>query len=236
MILAAGKGTRMASPKPKVLHDAAGKTLLEWVLETALGADCERVIVVVGHGAREIRERMAGADLEFAVQSEQLGSGHALAQVEPLIEGEAQLLVLSGDAPLLRAQTARRLLAAAELSWGAMVVATLDEPGSLGRVIRGESSELVRCVEVADASSEELKVKTVNAGFYVLPAPSAFARLSRVGRANRQGEVYLPDALNMAATEGERVVCVEVDDPREAWGVNDRDELARVEEVLRRRL
>lgn len=236
MILAAGRGTRMASPKPKVLHDAAGKTLLEWVLETARGAGCERVIVVVGYGASEIRERMAGANLEFALQSEQLGTGHALAQVEPLIEGAAQLLVLSGDAPLLRAQTARRLLAAAELSWGAMAVATLAEPGSLGRVIRGDCSELVRCVEVADASSDELMVKTVNAGFYVLPAPSVFARLGRVGSANKQGEVYLPDALNLAVMEDERVACVEVEDPREAWGVNDRGELARVEEVLRRGL
>ncbi len=236
VILAAGKGTRMASEKPKVLHEAAGKTLLGWVLELARSSDCDRVIVVVGHGADEIRERMAGADLEFAVQSEQLGTGHALLQVESLIEGEAQILVLSGDVPALRSATAQRLLTAAEDSWGAMVVATLEEPGSLGRVIRGESGELVRCVEAADACAEELTIKTVNAGFYVLPAPSIFALLGRIEPANKQAEIYLPDALNTAAAEGERVACVEVEDPREAWGVNNRSELARIEEVLRQQL
>lgn len=236
VILAAGKGTRMASPKPKVLHEAAGKTLLDWVVDIARGSGCDRVIVVVGHGASEIREQMAGADVEFAVQSRQLGTGHALQQVEPLIEGEARILILSGDVPALRSRTARRLLTAAENSWGAMAVATLDEPGSLGRAIRGDSAELVRCVEVADACPEELEVKTVNAGIYVLPAPSVFARLGRLEPTNKQREIYLPDVLNLAVTEGERVACIEVEDHREAWGVNDRSELARIEEVLLHRL
>lgn len=236
VVLAAGRGTRLGSAKPKVLLEVAGRSLLEWVLEIGRDCGCERTIVVVGHGAREIRDRFNDEDVEWALQAEQLGTGHALAQVSALVERDSLLLVLSGDAPLFRPQTARRLIEAADSSWGAMAVARLEEPGSLGRVEVGDEGELIRCVEAVDATSTELAVQTVNTGFYALPAPSIFEYLEGLRPENAQGEIYLPDALNAAVQKGERVACFEVEDKCEAWGVNDREELERVAEALRSRL
>ena len=235
VVLAAGRGTRMGSAKPKVLLDVAGRTLLEWVLEIGRNCGCERTIVVVGHGAREIRDRFSDEKVEWALQAEQLGTGHALAQISALVERDSLLVVLSGDAPLFRPQTARRLIAAADSTWGAMAVARLDEPGSLGRVQVDDEGRLIRCVEAVDATSTELAVETVNAGFYALPSPSIFEYLERLRPANAQGEIYLPDALNAAVLKGEGIACLEVGDKCEAWGVNDREELERVAQALRSR-
>jgi bifunctional UDP-N-acetylglucosamine pyrophosphorylase/glucosamine-1-phosphate N-acetyltransferase len=144
VILAAGKGTRMRSDLPKVLHRAAGRPLLAWVIDAARAAGCGRILVVVGHGAERVRTQIvadardagdAGGDLGWVVQEPQLGTGHALAQVEGLIAGPARLLVLSGDVPLVGATTLERLLAAAAAGWGAMAVADVPHPGALGRVI-----------------------------------------------------------------------------------------------------
>jgi bifunctional UDP-N-acetylglucosamine pyrophosphorylase / glucosamine-1-phosphate N-acetyltransferase len=139
VVLAAGKGTRMQSALPKVLHRAAGRTLLAWVLDAARAAGCRRILVVVGHGAdrvrREVEDEAGGDDLTWVVQEPQLGTGHALAQAAGRISGPARLLVLSGDVPLVGATTLGRLLAAAARGWGAMAVAELPRPGSLGRVI-----------------------------------------------------------------------------------------------------
>ena len=235
VILAAGRGKRMRSSLPKVLQEAAGANLLEWVVGIARRSGCARIIVVVGHRADLIRRTMADATLEWAVQERQLGTGHALAQVERQVDGESLILVLSGDAPLLRAATARRLLEAAESAWGAMVVAAVDEPGSLGRVRMNQNCDLVRCVEAVDAGAEDLRLTTVNAGFYALPAPSVFDFLRRVRPDNAQAEIYLPAALNEAVGKGQRVACIGVEEPEEAWGVNDRAELDRVAAVLQRR-
>ncbi len=225
----------MGSSVPKVLHRAAGRPLLDWVLDLAIAAGCERSIVVIGHGGDEVRRCVGRSGVEFVVQNEQLGTGHALAQVEPHVKENALLFVLSGDAPLLRAQTAATLLRAGSAAWGAMVVASLPDPGSLGRVRTDDEGRLVACVEVADATQEDLAIQTVNAGFYALPAPEIFERLRDLRPDNVQGEIYLPDALNAAAREGERVSCVRVDDPQEAWGVNDLAELERVSRALRER-
>jgi bifunctional UDP-N-acetylglucosamine pyrophosphorylase/glucosamine-1-phosphate N-acetyltransferase len=232
VILAAGKGTRMKSDLPKVLHEAAGRPLLGWVLDAARAAGCERVAVVVGHGAEAVRARFAGdADVTWIEQREQLGTGHALAQAAAAVAGDALLLVLSGDVPLVRADTLGRLVEAAAAGWGAMAVATLDSPGSLGRVI-GDGHGLERIVEARDASAEELEVRRVNAGLYALPAPAIFDFLARLAPDNAQGELYLTDAVTAAARAGHRVALVELDDPREALGVNDRLELAGVHRRL----
>ena len=225
----------MGSSVPKVLHRAAGRPLLEWVLDLAFAAGCDRSIVVIGHGGDEVRRCVQRPGVEFVVQNEQLGTGHALAQVEPHVKEPAMLLVLSGDAPLLRPQTATTLLGAGSAAWGAMVVASLEDPGSLGRVKTDDEGRLVACVEAADATPEDLAIQTVNAGFYALPAPEIFARLRRLRPENAQGEIYLPDALNAAAREGDRVSCVRVDDPQEAWGVNDLADLERVSRALKAR-
>jgi bifunctional UDP-N-acetylglucosamine pyrophosphorylase/glucosamine-1-phosphate N-acetyltransferase len=258
VVLAAGKGTRMRSALPKVLHRAAGRPLLSWVLDAARAAGCERILVVIGHGAELVRAEFAAVageagevggdlgdlgDLAWVVQEEQRGTGHALAQAARLIDGPAQLLVLSGDVPLVTAETLERLLAAAAAGWGAMAVADLAAPGALGRVIakasgpamagREEPVELLeRIVEAADALPAELAVTLVNAGLYVLPAPEVFAYLAGLAPANAQGELYLTDALNAAAAAGRRIGLVRLADPHEALGVNDRRELAAVHRRL----
>jgi UDP-N-acetylglucosamine diphosphorylase/glucosamine-1-phosphate N-acetyltransferase len=234
VVLAAGKGTRMRSPLPKVLHPAAGRTLLSWVIDAAREVPCDRIVVVVGHGAEEVRRSFAGdADLEWVAQREQLGTGHALAQVEGVVGSAARLLVLSGDVPLLRPATARRLLEEAAAGWGAMAVAELEQPGSLGRVVVAADGRLEHMVEAADATPDELRLRTINAGLYALPAPEVFGYLRRVRPDNAQREIYLPDALNLAAADGRSVRCVLLDDPSEAWGVNTPDDLALVDARLR---
>jgi bifunctional UDP-N-acetylglucosamine pyrophosphorylase/glucosamine-1-phosphate N-acetyltransferase len=244
VVLAAGKGTRMRSELPKVLHRAAGRPLLAWVLDAARAAGCERILVVVGHGSERVRAEIGGGDITWVVQEPQRGTGHALTQVEGQIAGPARLLVLSGDVPLVSAATLERLAAAAAAGWGAMAVADLADPGSLGRVVaraadrrNGPGGEepgelLERIVEAADATPAELALRTVNAGLYALPAPEVFSYLAALAPANAQGELYLTDALTAAAAAGRRIELVRLADPREAEGVNDRRQLA----VVHRRL
>ncbi|HEX6898946.1 MAG TPA: bifunctional UDP-N-acetylglucosamine diphosphorylase/glucosamine-1-phosphate N-acetyltransferase GlmU [Thermoanaerobaculia bacterium] len=232
VILAAGKGTRMKSSLPKVLHRAAGQPLLQWVIDAAREAGCERILVVVGHGAERVREEIAGDDLGWVLQAEQKGTGHALAQGEPEIPGEATVLVLSGDVPLLQPATLARLAEEAAEGWGAMAVAELDEPGSLGRVIVDDAGTFQKIVEARDASPEELAERRINAGIYAFPAPDIFDYLRKVDTNNAQGEIYLTDAVTNAAKDGKPVRLVTLDDPDEALGVNDRSELARVHRLL----
>ncbi|HEV2852471.1 MAG TPA: bifunctional UDP-N-acetylglucosamine diphosphorylase/glucosamine-1-phosphate N-acetyltransferase GlmU [Thermoanaerobaculia bacterium] len=235
VILAAGKGTRMKSSLPKVLHRAAGRPLLAWVVDAARAAGCERILVVVGHGAEQVREEMTGEGgdgLGWVLQAEQKGTGHALAQAEGEVRGAATVLVLSGDVPLITPATIDRLAVEAESGWGSMAVAELAEPGSLGRVLVDENGEFQKIVEARDASPEELEVKRVNAGLYALPAPEIFDYLRALKADNAQGELYLTDAVTSAAVDGRPVRLVTLDDPDEALGVNDRAELARVHRLL----
>ncbi|HEV7786509.1 MAG TPA: bifunctional UDP-N-acetylglucosamine diphosphorylase/glucosamine-1-phosphate N-acetyltransferase GlmU [Thermoanaerobaculia bacterium] len=232
VILAAGKGTRMKSSLPKVLHEAAGRPLLAWVIDAARTAGCQRILVVVGHGAEMVRERSGGEDLTWVLQAEQRGTGHALAQAEREIPGEATVLVLSGDVPLMNPATLDRLARDAEEGWGAMAVAEMEEPGSLGRVLVDESGIFKAIVEARDATPEELAVRRINAGLYALPAPDVFTYLRNLRTENAQGELYLTDAVTNAARDGHPVRLVELADPDEALGVNDRAELARVHRLL----
>ena len=252
VVLAAGKGTRMRSDRPKVLHEAAGRPLLAWVLDAARSAGCRRLAVVVGHQAERVQKVFAGDDdVEWVLQERQLGTGHALAQVETQVEAhvegpagsgtgtipeDALLLVLNGDVPLVAPKTLRRLVEAARSHWGALAVAELDEPGRLGRVVprRDAPDRLERIVEAADASDEELAIRTVNAGLYALPT-EIFSYLAGLDPDNAQGEIYLTDALVAAASDGRAVHLLRLDDPAEALGVNTRDELVRVDEILRSR-
>ncbi len=232
VVLAAGKGTRMRSARPKVLHEAGGRPLLAWVIAAARAAGCERLTVIVGHGAEEVRAAFPAPDIDWVLQSEQRGTGHALAQARDAVRGAATLLVLSGDVPLLAAETLARLAAAAEAGWGAMATATLDAPGTLGRVIAAADGTLARIVEAADATAEELALRRVNAGIYALPAPEIFDFLARLTPDNAKGELYLTDALGLAAASGRRLALVELAEPAEGWGVNDRLDLARADAWL----
>jgi bifunctional UDP-N-acetylglucosamine pyrophosphorylase/glucosamine-1-phosphate N-acetyltransferase len=243
VVLAAGKGTRMVSSRPKVLHEAAGRPLLAWVLDAARRAGCKRILVVVGHGAEEVKAAFsaatgeAAADLTWVLQAEQRGTGHALAQVERCLAGvagvtdtAATLLVLSGDVPLVTPETLERLAGLADTggTWGAMAVAEPAEPGALGRVVAagGPDGLLRRIVEARDASPEERRIRLINAGLYALPAPQIFDYLRRLTPRNAQGELYLTDALSAAVADGREVRLLPLADPGEALGVNNRGELA----------
>ena len=233
VVLAAGKGTRLRSATPKVLHQAGGRPLLAGALAAARAAGCARTLVVVGHGAEAIRAAFPEPDLGWVVQAEQRGTGHALAQVEREVDGAATLLVLSGDVPLVQPASLARLLAAIDAgAWGALAVATVEEPGRLGRVVASPTGGLARIVEAIEATAAELAVRRVNAGLYALPAPAIFGYLAGLAPANAQGELYLTDALGAAARDGREVALVELADEREAWGVNDRAELERADREL----
>lgn len=232
VVLAAGQGRRMRSALPKVLHEVAGRPMLARVLATARLSGCDRLLVVVGHRAESVRAAFPDTDLSWVEQREQRGTGHALLQAAPHAAASALLLVLSGDVPLVRAATLDRLAKAAAAGWGAMAAATLREPGTLGRVLTRLDGTLERIVEVADANASELAICRVNAGLYALPAPEIFDFLAALEPDNAQGELYLTDALGAAAAAGRRIEVIELEDPDEALGVNDRADLARVHRLL----
>jgi bifunctional UDP-N-acetylglucosamine pyrophosphorylase/glucosamine-1-phosphate N-acetyltransferase len=232
VVLAAGLGTRMRSRLPKVLHEAGGRPLLAWALDAARAAGCARIVTVVGHGAEEVQRRFAADDVRFVLQEQQLGTGHALAQAALEVPGEAIVLVLSGDVPLVRVETLRALLAAAGEGGAAMAVADLGQPGSLGRVIAAGDGRLAAIVEAKDATSEQLAVRTINAGIYALPAPAIFEELARLRPDNAQGELYLTDAVTALAKQPSGVALLHLADPAEALGVNTRVELAQVHRLL----
>ncbi|HZI63880.1 MAG TPA: bifunctional UDP-N-acetylglucosamine diphosphorylase/glucosamine-1-phosphate N-acetyltransferase GlmU [Thermoanaerobaculia bacterium] len=233
VILAAGKGTRMRSALPKVLHLAAGRPLLAWVIAAARGAGAEHIHIVVGHGATAVRAAFAAeGDLGWIEQREQRGTGHALLQAQDSVAPGARLLVLSADAPLVRAETLRTLVRrAAPPAWGAMAVAELDEPGQLGRVVADGRGKLESIVEFSDAAPEELETRLVNAGIYLLP-PEIFIYLRGLRPDNAKGELYLTDALVAAARDGRAIRLLRLPDAEEARGVNDRSELAAVHRAL----
>ena len=233
VILAAGQGKRMKSARPKVLHEVAGRSMLARVVAVARASGCSPIVVVIGHGSDAVRAAFADEPLEWVEQTDQRGTGDALARTEKTLDAHPGLaLVLSGDVPLLRPETLSELLAAARLGWGAMAVATVDEPGRLGRVFAKPDGSLERIVEAADASAAELANRRINAGIYALPVPGIFEFLRRLDSANAQGELYLTDALGNAVIAGHRIDLVELADPEEASGVNDREDLARVHRLL----
>jgi len=233
IVLAAGKGTRMRSELPKVLHPVAGRPMLSWVIDTAREAGCSRIIVVIGHDADRVQAAVEAEDVTFVHQHEQLGTGHALAQAAPAVDGPATLLVLSGDVPLVSAATLEALAEAAGEGWGSLAVADLESPGSLGRIVVAPGGEtLDRIVEAPDATPEQLEITTINSGLYALPAPDVFTLLDELTPDNAKGELYLTDALGAAAAAGETVGLVTLDDPAEAYGANDRKDLVQIHRTM----
>jgi bifunctional UDP-N-acetylglucosamine pyrophosphorylase/glucosamine-1-phosphate N-acetyltransferase len=235
VVLAAGQGTRMRSALPKVLHPVGGRPMVEWVIDAARGAGCDRILVVIGHGGEQIRQEISSDDVSFVIQDQQLGTGHALAQSEEQVAGEATLLVLSGDVPLVSAATLEALANQSEQAWAAMAVAEIDHPGSLGRVLATPAGTLERIVEAADADAATLDVRLVNAGMYAFPAPEIYDYLRRLEPDNAKKELYLTDALGLAAADGREVALFDLDDPAESFGVNNRADLARVQRELQSR-
>jgi len=237
VILAAGKGTRMNSRLPKVLHPVAGRPMLRFVLEAVAKAGADRVIVVAGYGAPAVAAAVAGL-AEVVIQEEQLGTAHALLQAEKSLEGFAgEVMVLPGDTPLFRGETLRAFYAAHQREGAAATVLTarFADPAGYGRVIRDATGKVLRIVEHCDATEEELAVNEVNTGFYFFK-PVIFSVLKRISPTNVQREYYLPDAIRLLREEGLPVAAWEAPDPEEFFGVNDRRQLAVAERIVRQRV
>lgn len=238
VIIAAGKGTRMHSPLAKVLHPLAGRPLLTYVLASALALAPQRLVVVVGHQAEAVRQVCAPYGVTCVVQEPQLGTGHAVAQAEPVLaDFPGDVLVLYGDVPLLQPATARALWDKHRRQQASVTVLTawLDNPTEYGRVLRDVQGRITRIVEERDASDTEKAVQEINSGVYCLQTSFLFPALRRVGRQNAQGEQYLTDVVAVAVAEYHRVAHVTVADAQEILGVNTRAELAYLETLLRQR-
>jgi bifunctional UDP-N-acetylglucosamine pyrophosphorylase / glucosamine-1-phosphate N-acetyltransferase len=235
VVLAAGKGTRMKSALPKVLHRAAGFSLIEHVFRAADALSPASVTVVVGHQGEEVRRGTpARMGLSFAVQQPQLGTGHALLQAEPaLAAATGTVVLLSGDVPLLRAATLRALVRTHEQQRAAATVLTavVDDPHGYGRIVR-EDGRIAAIVEHKDATPAEREIREINSGIYAFDLPPLFAALKEIGASNAQGEYYLPDLVTIYRRRGLGVETVIAADPREILGVNSRRELADVGAVL----
>ena len=236
VILAAGKGTRMKSAVPKVLHPVAGAPMIDYVLEAARPLAPATITVVTGHRGDLVRARLAHRrGLRFVTQEPQLGTGHALRQTEPLFAGLAGTLVmLSGDVPLLTAATLARL-ADTHRSTGAaatVMTAVFENPFGYGRILR-ENGEIVGIVEERDATDAERRILEVNAGIYAFDLGPLFASLAGVAPANAQGEYYLPDLVGIYRQAGRVVSTVRVENAEEIRGINSRKELAEVSRIVR---
>jgi bifunctional UDP-N-acetylglucosamine pyrophosphorylase/glucosamine-1-phosphate N-acetyltransferase len=235
VILAAGRGVRMQSDLPKVMQPLAGAPLLGYVLELASQLGPAAIHVVIGHGAERVREYFAGAPVHWALQSEQLGTGHALMQAMPAIADAHRLLVLYGDVPLLRLESLRELIAQAGTGSLALLSAAPPETGGYGRIVRDARGALRRIVEERDASARERAIREVNSGVLTAPAAPMRKWLRQLKPRNAQQEYYLTDVVALALAAKTRVLAVMVKDAGEIQGVNDKLQLAEAETEYRRR-
>ena len=229
VVLAAGKGTRMKSARPKVLHPLAGKPLLKHVLDTARAMHCENLQVVVGFGAEAVEAELASDDTQFVLQKEQLGTAHAVHQALENLDTDAIALVLYGDVPLIRAATLEALVAMVDADNMGVLTCVVDNPKGLGRIIRDNAGQILRIVEEKDATDAEKAVKEINTGFMAIPVARLKEWLPRVGANNAQKEYYLTDLVELALADGCRVVTSVCEDQKEVTGINDRLQLAELE-------
>ncbi|KVD78834.1 hypothetical protein WI89_30595, partial [Burkholderia ubonensis] len=236
VILAAGTGKRMRSALPKVLHPLAGRPLLSHVIATARALQPSRLVVVVGHGAEQVQAAVAAPDVQFAVQAEQLGTGHAVRQALPLLDPAQPTLVLYGDVPLTRVSTLERLVAAARDGRYGILTVTLDDPTGYGRIVRDPAGFVTRIVEQKDASPEEQKIAEINTGIVVTPTAQLAMWLGALNNDNAQGEYYLTDVVELAIDAGFEVVTAQPDAEWETLGVNSKAQLAELERVHQRNL
>ncbi|MDQ0091745.1 bifunctional UDP-N-acetylglucosamine pyrophosphorylase/glucosamine-1-phosphate N-acetyltransferase [Paenibacillus anaericanus] len=238
IVLAAGQGKRMKSKLYKVLHPVCGKPMVGHVLSAVKKVNCERSIVVVGHGAEAVQSYL-GTSAEYVLQEQQLGTGHAVKQVKPLLgEEEGITLVVCGDTPLVTEETLEALISLHTRSGAAATVltASLDNPGGYGRIIRGENNSVQRIVEQKDCSAEDAAVQEINTGTYCFDNAKLFAALEKVTNQNAQQEYYLTDVIGILVQEGEIVEGYLTNDYAESIGVNDRLALSEAESFMRERI
>jgi UDP-N-acetylglucosamine diphosphorylase/glucosamine-1-phosphate N-acetyltransferase len=236
VILAAGKGTRMKSKLPKVLHQVAGKSMVRHVADCSLRAGAEKLITIIGFGGTEVKEAMADFS-QIVEQKEQLGTGHAVQQCIPALEGySGDVVILCGDTPLLRQTTLAKLVEKHQMSGDGATVLTakLSSPTGYGRIIR-QGGQVVAIVEEKDATEEERQVREINTGIYCFKSEKLIEALGSLRNDNAQGEYYLTDTLAYLVGQDVAVGAMVLEDADEAIGVNSRAQLAQVEGILRKR-
>lgn len=237
IVLAAGQGTRMKSPLPKVLHQVCGKPMVERIVERAHEAGAAGAVLVVGYGREQVEGHMRkvappGFEVDFALQPEQRGTADAVRCALPVLERfDGWLLIVNGDVPNITATTLERLieLGTQHPDGMALVTAVLDDPSGYGRIVRSDDGLVARIVEDKDCTGAERAITEINAGLYLARAGFVREHLSRISASNAQREFYLTDLVELAGRHGSGARALVVDDPREVAGVNDRSQLAEAE-------
>ena len=236
VIMAAGKGTRMKSARPKVLHRLAGRSLLQHVVDTASALKADRTVAITGHGAAQVEAAFAGQGLEFVRQEPQLGTGHAVQQAVPKLHDEGTTLILNGDVPLIEADTLARLVQACDGKSLALLTVVLDDPTGYGRIVRGgvQGDRVLAIVEHKDASPEQRAIREGYTGMMAAPTAHLKRWLANLKNDNAQKEYYLTDIVAMAEAEGVPVVATLASGETEVLGVNSPVQLADLERRYQR--
>ena len=235
VVLAAGQGTRMKSNRPKVLHRLGGKPLLAHVVDAAKSIGAHRIHVVYGHGGDKVRAEFAGVDINWVLQDQQNGTGHAVRMAMPNVDDDSTVLVLFGDVPLINTETLKRAVEIADSGSVSVVTTLLDNPLGYGRILRGASGNVLAIREQKDASPDEQVIKEINSGIKAAPSELLKKWLDALQPNNAQGELYLTDIVESANNDDVTVEAVLVEDTAEVTGVNDRAQLASLERVYQSR-
>jgi bifunctional UDP-N-acetylglucosamine pyrophosphorylase/glucosamine-1-phosphate N-acetyltransferase len=240
IILAAGKSTRMKSKKPKVLHEVCGRPMLDYILQAAFGAGCDKVLVVVGHGKEEVISRFEhDKRIKFVEQTEQLGTGHAARMCEAeLKKSHGDVFILVGDVPMIRTEVLRTLLQAHrdEKAAASTATAVLEDPFGYGRIIRDENGEFVDIVEELDCTPEQRKLQEVFPSYYCVKADELVFALSKLQNNNKKSEYYLTDIFGILRRAGKRVIAVQAVTLEDVLAPNNRQQLADADEIMQERI
>lgn len=243
IILAAGKGTRMQSDLPKVVHSVAGEPMVRWVVEAVRELGAMPVVLVVGHGQEHVKGIFDGErGIVFVTQEPQLGTGHAVDQARSIFDdvilSEADIFVLAGDGPLIRSRTLKQLLKVHRSTNAAATLATavIDDPAGYGRIVRDSNGRFERIVEQKDASEAERAIREVNPSYYCFQAGPLFDCLSRIDNDNASGEYYITDVLALLLADGYRVEVVDAVPPDDILSINTPQQLEEVSRILKSRL
>ena len=231
VILAAGKGTRMKSSLPKVLHPVGGKPMVQRIIDTVRQIGADQINLIYGHGADQLQHTLAHNKLNWCLQAEQLGTGHAVQQALPHITDEEDVLILVGDAPLINATTLKQLFEVKQQADLALLTVHLDDPTGMGRIIR-QGEQVIAIVEHKDANEQQLKITEINTGMMIMGGKDLKRWLSQLNNNNSQGEFYLTDVIAMAAAEGKTIKASHPGSAVEVEGINNRMQLAKIERAF----
>ncbi len=235
VILAAGRGTRMRSDLAKVLHPLHGRPMIHYVIDTARALRSRRIIVIIGHQAEAVRRELAGTAVEFAVQEDQRGTGHAVRQAAPLLAGEkGVVLILAGDTPLIRPETLESLILAhrREGAAAAVLTARVQDPTGLGRIVRDEAGCIDRIVEEKDATGQQRALREINTSMYCFEPSRLLPALDQLKPENKQGEFYLTDTIGLLRRQGLGIADAPAGTPEEVTGINTPEHLTAAESWL----